>query len=108
MPPGRGAVVRLAGSKEDFNTGPITLVSDRGVKYGVPNLATANALGLDDQKPAPENIVELQTYSLCVEQLEQGTVDAVTTDDAILAGYAAWVIRRKRTLSRLLHPEDTT
>ena len=25
---------------------------------------------------------------------------------AILAGYAGWVIRRKRTLSRLLRPED--
>jgi hypothetical protein len=25
---------------------------------------------------------------------------------AILAGYAAWVVRRKRTLSRLLQPED--
>ncbi|XVS66184.1 glutamate ABC transporter substrate-binding protein [Actinosynnema sp. CA-299493] len=37
----------------------------------------------------PENIVELQTYSLCVEQLEQGAVDAVTTDDAILKGYAS-------------------
>ncbi|MFI9006257.1 glutamate ABC transporter substrate-binding protein [Actinosynnema sp. NPDC053489] len=37
----------------------------------------------------PENIVELQNYSQCVEQLEQGAVDAVTTDDAILKGYAS-------------------
>jgi glutamate transport system substrate-binding protein len=37
----------------------------------------------------PENIVELQNYSQCVEQLEQGAVDAVTTDDAILLGFAA-------------------
>ncbi|NUT91142.1 MAG: glutamate ABC transporter substrate-binding protein [Saccharothrix sp.] len=35
------------------------------------------------------NIVELQNYSQCVQQLEQGAVDAVTTDDAILKGYAA-------------------
>ncbi|PRX49583.1 amino acid ABC transporter substrate-binding protein (PAAT family) [Prauserella shujinwangii] len=35
------------------------------------------------------NIVELQTYSQCVTQLTQGQVDAVTTDDAILKGYAA-------------------
>ncbi|WP_019815259.1 glutamate ABC transporter substrate-binding protein [Saccharomonospora saliphila] len=35
------------------------------------------------------NIVELQTYSQCVNQLAQGQVDAVTTDDAILLGYAA-------------------
>ncbi len=27
---------------------------------------------------------------------------------AILAAYAAWVIRRRRTLSRLLHPEETS
>ncbi|QFZ17499.1 glutamate ABC transporter substrate-binding protein [Saccharothrix syringae] len=37
----------------------------------------------------PENIVELQNYSQCVQQLEQGAVDAVTTDDAILKGYAS-------------------
>ena len=59
MPPGRGAVVRLTTSREDFGTGPITLVSDRGVKYGVPDAATAGALGLGDQKPAPANIVGL-------------------------------------------------
>ncbi|WP_296140656.1 glutamate ABC transporter substrate-binding protein [uncultured Tessaracoccus sp.] len=32
---------------------------------------------------------EYDTYSLCVEALAQGSVDALTTDDAILAGYAA-------------------
>ena len=36
-----------------------------------------------------QNIVEFQTYSQCVDQLLQGQVDAVTTDDAILKGYAA-------------------
>ncbi|EID55638.1 glutamate ABC transporter substrate-binding protein [Saccharomonospora xinjiangensis] len=35
------------------------------------------------------NIVELQTYSQCVNELLNGQVDAVTTDDAILLGYAA-------------------
>jgi glutamate transport system substrate-binding protein len=33
--------------------------------------------------------VPLPTYSECVDQLENGTVDAVTTDGAILMGYAA-------------------
>jgi glutamate transport system substrate-binding protein len=33
--------------------------------------------------------VPFDTYSECVEQLENGTVDAVTTDGAILLGYAA-------------------
>ncbi|HEY8374009.1 MAG TPA: glutamate ABC transporter substrate-binding protein [Pseudonocardiaceae bacterium] len=37
----------------------------------------------------PDNIVEFQNYSQCVDQLAQGNVDAVTTDDAILMGYAA-------------------
>jgi glutamate transport system substrate-binding protein len=37
----------------------------------------------------PGNIVELQTYSQCVNQLAQGQIDVVTTDDAILKGYAA-------------------
>lgn len=32
---------------------------------------------------------EFDTYSACVEALRNGTVDAVTTDDIILAGYAA-------------------
>ncbi|MQY25335.1 glutamate ABC transporter substrate-binding protein [Nocardia aurantia] len=32
---------------------------------------------------------EYDTYSLCVEALKSGAVDAVTTDDIILAGYAA-------------------
>ncbi|MFQ6395399.1 glutamate ABC transporter substrate-binding protein [Nocardia sp. KC 131] len=31
---------------------------------------------------------EFDTYSLCVEALRSGSVDAVTTDDIILAGYA--------------------
>lgn len=32
---------------------------------------------------------EYATYSECVEQLSSGTIDAVTTDDTILAGFAA-------------------
>ena len=35
------------------------------------------------------NIVEFKTYSECVTQLLDKKVDAVTTDDAILKGYAA-------------------
>ena len=33
--------------------------------------------------------VEFDTYTECVDQLEAGTFDAVSTDDIILAGYAA-------------------
>lgn len=36
-----------------------------------------------------DQVVEFQNYSQCVDQLLAGQVDAVTTDDAILKGYAA-------------------
>jgi type VII secretion protein EccB len=59
MPPGRAAVARGATSKQDFTTGPIYLVSDRGVKYGVPDQATAGILGLTNPRPAPLSIMRL-------------------------------------------------
>ena len=37
----------------------------------------------------PENVVEFQTYSQCVDQLLNNQVDVVTTDDAILKGFAS-------------------
>jgi glutamate transport system substrate-binding protein len=43
----------------------------------------------DQQLTEPTNIVEFQNYSQCVDQLLSKQVDAVTTDDAILKGYAA-------------------
>jgi glutamate transport system substrate-binding protein len=43
----------------------------------------------DEGLTEPENITELQGYSQCVSKLADGSVDAVTTDDAILKGYAA-------------------
>ncbi|MFB9234440.1 glutamate ABC transporter substrate-binding protein [Plantactinospora siamensis] len=43
----------------------------------------------DQQLTEPGNIVEFKTYSECVSQLLDKKVDAVTTDDAILKGYAA-------------------
>jgi type VII secretion protein EccB len=73
MPPGRGAVVRQATSKEDFTRGQITLISDRGVKYGVPNAQTAQGLGLGDQVPAPRSIIQLlpDGASLSVQDVQQ-------------------------------------
>jgi glutamate transport system substrate-binding protein len=41
------------------------------------------------QLTEPQNIVQFQNYSQCVDQLLANQVDAVTTDDAILKGYAA-------------------
>ncbi|WP_249713857.1 glutamate ABC transporter substrate-binding protein [Rhizomonospora bruguierae] len=43
----------------------------------------------DEQLTEPNNIVEFKTYSECVSNLLDKKVDAVTTDDAILKGYAA-------------------
>ena len=43
----------------------------------------------DQQLTEAGNIVEFQNYSQCVDQLMSKQVDAVTTDDAILKGYAA-------------------
>ncbi len=43
----------------------------------------------DEQLTEPANISEFKTYSECVSQLVDKQTDAVTTDDAILKGYAA-------------------
>ncbi|GAA1759928.1 glutamate ABC transporter substrate-binding protein [Luedemannella helvata] len=43
----------------------------------------------DEKLTDPANISEFKTYSECVSQLLDGKTDAVTTDDAILKGYAA-------------------
>jgi glutamate transport system substrate-binding protein len=43
----------------------------------------------DDKLTEPSNISEFKTYSECVSQLLDKKVDTVTTDDAILKGYAA-------------------
>jgi glutamate transport system substrate-binding protein len=41
------------------------------------------------QLTEPNNIIAFQTYGQCVDQLMSNQVDAVTTDDAILKGYAS-------------------
>ncbi|CAI9391841.1 glutamate ABC transporter substrate-binding protein [Microbacterium sp. T2.11-28] len=38
---------------------------------------------------SPGDTVEYDTYSQCIDQLLAGSVDAITTDQAILAGYVA-------------------
>ncbi|MCA1696778.1 MAG: glutamate ABC transporter substrate-binding protein [Actinobacteria bacterium] len=65
-------------------TGPETLKGKRVCSAtGSTPIQRVRQQGLTDQ------IVEFQTYSQCVDQLLAGQVDAVTTDDAILKGYAA-------------------
>jgi hypothetical protein len=42
------------------DTGAIWLVTDQGLRYGVPTLEVARALGLGDvTTPAPESILDL-------------------------------------------------
>ena len=65
-------------------TGPASLA---GKKVCSVNGSTP-AGRIKDSYPAAE-LVTFDTYSKCVEQLSNGAVDAVTTDDAILRGYAA-------------------
>jgi glutamate transport system substrate-binding protein len=67
-------------------TGPETL---KGKKVCSVTGSTPIQRVRDDKLTEDANIVELQTYSQCVTQLDQGQVQAVTTDDAILKGYAA-------------------
>jgi ESX secretion system ATPase EccB len=81
MPPGRAAVVRGASSSKEFGSGPIYLVSDRGVKYGVPDNGTAGILGLSNQKPAPLSIMRLLPDGASLN-----TKDVLQTYDSVPVG----------------------
>ncbi|SDN13764.1 type VII secretion protein EccB [Allokutzneria albata] len=84
LPPGRGAVVRAATSEYDLQTGPIQLVSDRGVKFGIPDTRTAEGLGLAaPYLPAPESILRLLPEGPRLDPREARRVfDAVPLDDS--------------------------
>lgn len=49
---------------------------------------STSAQRIKDDHSAGVELYEAQTYSECVEFLVAGTVDAITTDDIILAGFA--------------------
>ncbi len=65
-------------------TGPQTLTGKKlcSVKQSTP------AQKVKQQYPTVQ-LQEYDTYSKCVEELVNGTVDALTTDNTILAGYAS-------------------
>lgn len=65
-------------------TGPETL----GGKKLCSVTGSTSAQKVHDQYPDVQ-LQEYDTYSKCVEALASGTIDAVTTDDVILAGFAA-------------------
>ena len=80
---GQGLLVR---ADETAITGKDTL---KGKKVCSVTGSTPIQRVRDQGLTEPENIVEFQTYSQCVDQLLNNQVDAVTTDDAILKGFAA-------------------
>lgn len=59
LKPGFAAVVQSATGKASFGKGAIQLISDRGVRYSVPDAQTADAIGLNNRQPAPESIIGL-------------------------------------------------
>ncbi|WP_067706676.1 glutamate ABC transporter substrate-binding protein [Nocardia yamanashiensis] len=83
-----------------FQTGQSLLVrSDNADITGVESLTgnkklcsvkgSTPAQNVKDKYAKEVQLQEYDTYSLCVEALKSGSVDAVTTDDIILRGYAA-------------------
>ena len=80
---GQGLLVR---ADESGITGKDTL---KGKKVCSVTGSTPIGRVKDQQLTEPANIVEFQGYSQCVDQLLSKQVDAVTTDDAILKGFAA-------------------
>ncbi|MCJ0976366.1 glutamate ABC transporter substrate-binding protein [Rhodococcus sp. ARC_M12] len=81
-----------------FVAGQSLLVSEDNTDITGPDTLEGRTLCSVTGSTPAQNIadeypgVQLQpydTYSACVEALRNGTVDAVTTDDIILAGYAA-------------------
>jgi glutamate transport system substrate-binding protein len=80
-----------------FITGQGLLVAADSDIASVDDLADKNVCSatgstsiqrIKDEHPEATT-TEFDTYSQCVEQLKAGQVDAVTTDEAILIGYAA-------------------
>jgi len=67
-------------------TGPDSL---NGGKRLCSVAGSTPAQNVKDNYAKDVQLQEFDTYSLCVEALRNGAVDAVTTDDIILAGYAA-------------------
>jgi glutamate transport system substrate-binding protein len=76
----------LVRKDESSITGPETL---KGKKVCSVTGSTPIQRVREQNLTEPGNIVEFQKYSQCVEKLITKEVDAVTTDDAILKGFAS-------------------
>jgi glutamate transport system substrate-binding protein len=71
--------------KEETGVTDLASLSGRRVCASKGSTAVSNIKELNPQA----QLVEYDSYSQCVTDLLNGQVDVVTTDDAILAGYAA-------------------
>lgn len=59
VPPAKGALIRAVAAP-GADAGPLFLVGDTGVRFGVADMDTAGVLGLDGQlEPAPNQIISL-------------------------------------------------
>jgi glutamate transport system substrate-binding protein len=76
----------LVRADETEITGPESL---NGGKRLCSVTGSTPAQNVKDTYAQDVQLQEFDTYSACVEALRNGAVDAVTTDDIILAGYAA-------------------
>ena len=74
----------LVAADNDSITGKDSLTADDVVCSATGSTSIQR---IKEQTPAQTK--EYDTYSACVEDLKNGQVDAVTTDEAILIGYAA-------------------
>lgn len=80
MQGGKGAAVQGVVPDQPIGTGNMFLVTDQGVKFGIPNGDIAAALGLARFSPAPEEILRLLP-----EGAELNPQDALCTFDSIPA-----------------------
>ena len=88
----RGGVQRVAGQDLLIKTDNTTITGKdtlKGKKVCSVTGSTPAKRIKDEGLTEASNVIEFQGYSQCVTKLLEGEVDAVTTDDAILKGYAA-------------------
>lgn len=94
MPQHKAAVVHMSTGEGSLNSGPIELISDRGVRYGVPTPATAAALGLwvgkdSSIRPAPQLIAGLLPFGTNLNPQDAQKVDPMSTAGKAPAGQPA-------------------
>jgi glutamate transport system substrate-binding protein len=76
----------ISGGQVDYYVGTYTINDERKKVCSATGSTSIQRIKDGGYGAQP---VEYDSYSLCVQNLASGQVDAVTTDDAILKGYAA-------------------